>query len=418
MRKGILLGMIGVMSLLVLATVSDKAEAIPAFARKYKTTCVTCHAPFPRLTALGEAFRLNGYKLPEGDELYVKDQPLSMGVEAYKKVFPQAVWPSDIPGMPPISFQVVNDLSAFLGGSKASNTKFELPLEMELFAAGAFGDSISFFSELEFEGDEFAFVGWLMAEDLLKNSLGENHLNFRVGTVGMNEIGLPNARNGNRFTREKYLYMGKLALDEGPGLEVNGFGRSWRYAVGVVEGDGATNEKDYYGTMAFKIGGLGFDGSGGTTSEGGLATAPSGYWRDDSILFGGFAYKGKDGASDKKNDRFGVDVRLNYKDLSLTGGFARGDNDGTNEKQDHWFGEAIYFAYPWLQPFVRYEILSSDLANKDQARIVVGSAILARANVKVTVEGRVYTKNDPAVAMANGSKNDDDRILARLQFAF
>ena len=418
MRKGILLGMIGVMSLLVLATVSDKAEAIPAFARKYKTTCVTCHAPFPRLTALGEAFRLNGYKLPEGDELYVKDQPLSMGVEAYKKVFPQAVWPSDIPGMPPISFQVVNDLSAFLGGSKASNTKFELPLEMELFAAGAFGDSISFFSELEFEGDEFAFAGWLMAEDLLKNSLGENHLNFRVGTVGMNEIGLPNARNGNRFTREKYLYMGKLQLDEGPGLEVNGFGRSWRYAVGVVEGDGATNEKDYYGTMAFKIGGLGFDGSGGTTAEGGLATAPSGYWRDDSILFGGFAYKGKDGASDKKNDRYGVDVRLNYKDLSLTGGFARGDNDGTNEKQDHWFGEAIYFAYPWLQPFVRYEILSSDLANKDQARIVLGSAILARANVKVTVEGRVYTKNDPAVAMANGSKNDDDRILARLQFAF
>jgi hypothetical protein len=36
----------------------------------------------------------------------------------------------------------------------------------------------------------------------------------------------------------------------------------------------------------------------------------------------------------------------------------------------------------------------------------------------VTVEGRVYTTNDPAVAAAGGSKNDDDRILARLQFAF
>ena len=25
------------------------AEAIPAFARKYKVSCTTCHAPFPRL---------------------------------------------------------------------------------------------------------------------------------------------------------------------------------------------------------------------------------------------------------------------------------------------------------------------------------------------------------------------------------
>jgi hypothetical protein len=289
---------------------------------------------------------------------------------------------------------------------------------MELFAAGAFGDSMSFFTELEFEGEEFAFAGWLMWEDILKKSLGENHLNFKVGTVGMNEIGLPDARNGNRFTREKYLYLGKLALDEGPGLEVNGFGKHWRYAVGVAEGDGATNEKDFYGTMAFKIGGLGFDGSGGTTAEGGLATAPSGYWRDDSILFGGFAFKGRDGASDKKNDRYGVDVRLNYKDLSLIGGFARGDNDGANEIQDHWFGEAIYFAYPWLQPFARYEVLSSSLADQDQARIIAGASILARANVRVTVEGRVYTTNDPAEAKAGGSRNDDDRILARLQFAF
>lgn len=417
MKKGILWGIIGVISLLVLGAFSEKAEAIPAFARKYKTTCVTCHAPFPRLTALGEAFRLNGYKLPGGDELYVKDQPLSMGAEAYKKVFPEALWPSDIPGMPPISLQVVNDLNAYLGHKKP-NTKLELPLEMEIFAAGAFGANMSFFTELEFEGDEFVIAGWLMWEDILKKSLGENHLNFRIGTVGMNEIGLPNARNGTRISKEKYMYMQKLGLEEGPGLELNGFGKSWRYAVGLVEGDGVTSEKDYYGTMAFKIGGLGFDGSGGTTAEGGLATAPSGYWRDDSILFGGFAFKGKDGASDKKNDRYGVDVRLNYKDLTLTGGFARGDNDTAVEKQDIWFGELIYFAYPWLQPFVLYEHLSSDKADKDQARIITGAAILARANVRVTVEGRFYTKNDPAVAKAGGSKNDDDRIVARLQYAF
>ena len=66
MKKGVWLVVIGVMGTLVLATLSRDAEAIPAFARKYKTACITCHATFPRLTALGEAFRLNGYKMPGG----------------------------------------------------------------------------------------------------------------------------------------------------------------------------------------------------------------------------------------------------------------------------------------------------------------------------------------------------------------
>src|SRR5512135_263725 len=77
------------------------AAAIPAFARKYKTACMTCHTVWPKLSAVGESFRLLGYRLPETDELYVKDQPVSMGAEQYKKLFPNSIWPSDIPGMPP-----------------------------------------------------------------------------------------------------------------------------------------------------------------------------------------------------------------------------------------------------------------------------------------------------------------------------
>jgi hypothetical protein len=100
-----------ILSVLVLVFFSGNANAIPAFARKYKTSCVLCHAPFPRLTAMGEAFRLNGYKLPEADEIYVKEQPVSMGAEAYKKVFPEAIWPSTIPGMPPLSIRAVGDVN-------------------------------------------------------------------------------------------------------------------------------------------------------------------------------------------------------------------------------------------------------------------------------------------------------------------
>jgi len=79
----------------VLVVFSKNSPAIPAFARNYKTSCVLCHAEFPRLTAMGQAFKNLGYRMPEADEMYVKDEPVSLGAEPYKKMFPDSVWPSD-----------------------------------------------------------------------------------------------------------------------------------------------------------------------------------------------------------------------------------------------------------------------------------------------------------------------------------
>lgn len=436
MRKGMLFGTIGIVFLLVLAAIPDRADAVPAFARKYKTACITCHATFPRLTALGEAIRLNGYKMPGGDELYVKDQPVSMGAEAYKQVFPDAVWPSDIPGMPPISLRLVTDYDFDVGGSKNSRSEFKLE-EAELIAAGSFGENMSFFLEIEYEEPELEidfvnqeveefesgteFSGWLLWEDLFKRSVGENHLNLRFGSIGMQDLALPNTRDHNRITVQHYLYADELHLrahgSSSVGIEANGFGKHWRYNAGVLNGDGATSKKNYYAAASLKFGGLGYDGSGGTTVEGGLSTTPSGYWRDDSILVGAFYYKTYSGAQDLQFDRIGADARLNYKDLSVALGFITGDNDAMNEKKDIWFAEAEYFVLPWLQPYLRYENLSSDLSNGDKSRLVVGAACLARANVKFNVEGRFYTKNDPIEA-ATGDKNDEDRVVVRLDYAF
>ena len=50
--------------LLTVALMPVDANAIPAFARKYRTTCATCHAPFPRLTPFGETFAGNGFVMP------------------------------------------------------------------------------------------------------------------------------------------------------------------------------------------------------------------------------------------------------------------------------------------------------------------------------------------------------------------
>ncbi|TAK07920.1 hypothetical protein EPO44_03305, partial [bacterium] len=88
---------------------AQEASAIPPFARKYKTSCLTCHTMEPKLNAFGEAFRLNGYQIPEGDEPFIKDEPLVTAAPAWKEAWPQANWPGWIPGSPPIALRVMLD---------------------------------------------------------------------------------------------------------------------------------------------------------------------------------------------------------------------------------------------------------------------------------------------------------------------
>ncbi len=55
-------------AVLSLITVAPRtASAIPAFARKYRVSCMQCHAPVPRLNAFGEAFAANGYEFAVGE---------------------------------------------------------------------------------------------------------------------------------------------------------------------------------------------------------------------------------------------------------------------------------------------------------------------------------------------------------------
>jgi hypothetical protein len=46
----------------------EKADAIPAFARRYKISCSTCHAPIPKLKPYGDEFAGNGFIIPEEEK--------------------------------------------------------------------------------------------------------------------------------------------------------------------------------------------------------------------------------------------------------------------------------------------------------------------------------------------------------------
>ncbi|MCC7542312.1 MAG: hypothetical protein IT379_39200 [Deltaproteobacteria bacterium] len=57
------------LSVAITLLIDSRAQAIPAFARRYRTSCRTCHAwSFPYLNASGTRFRQNGYQLPDGAE--------------------------------------------------------------------------------------------------------------------------------------------------------------------------------------------------------------------------------------------------------------------------------------------------------------------------------------------------------------
>ena len=82
--------------------VSTRVNAVPAFSRKYQTSCQTCHSIFPKLNPFGTAFRLNGYHLPGETEEQVKQKPVSLGADAYERIWPKMVYPSTLPGNAPL----------------------------------------------------------------------------------------------------------------------------------------------------------------------------------------------------------------------------------------------------------------------------------------------------------------------------
>lgn len=193
----------------------SKSYAIPAFARQYQTSCMTCHVNFPKLNDFGKAFKDAGFKFPADDETNLKIPPVLLGSEGQKEAFPQAVWPGQIPGLPPIGLRMNNFLQ-FTGNNRnrfnalaapgttpqvIPGNDFETGL-FSIFTAGNFGDGIAFWvdDDISVSGDNAAgalgdaYVKFVNVSRLMK--LPKDSLSFRVGQF---ELDLPvsQARNIN-----------------------------------------------------------------------------------------------------------------------------------------------------------------------------------------------------------------------------
>ncbi|HET9676085.1 MAG TPA: hypothetical protein VFP21_01110 [Solirubrobacterales bacterium] len=422
------------------------AGAVPIFSRKYQTSCQTCHAIFPKLNPFGQAFRLNGYRMPAEaeDEDVVKEKPVSLGADAYKRIWPDAVYPGTIPGHVPIA---VNMKFADVYGSSHDDTghtivhnDFQFPQEVNLFTAGTLGDIFSYFGELTYaeRPDGGSDVEIEHAQFHVNSPFGPPHLiNFKLGKFSpdladgfqemwiMTDNGIdalfafdPIGQNGGTGFADP---ANGVALPAGvKGIEMYGVANHRLfYTLGVVNGisPGVTTGKDaragkdFYARVDYKFGGLGLDGDPAG------AVIPPENWRETSLRLGLLGYRG-DGSKapfeitdadgnplqieDRTFTRAGVFASLYCRDLNVFGVYVRGTDklrllDDTtlatlgdfSRDYSSWFVEADYVIKPPFQVSLRYESLRpGDPQAQTQQFVNANFSYLVRANVKTMLEYR------------------------------
>jgi hypothetical protein len=426
---------------LLLVLYTPSANAIPAFARKYQTSCQTCHIGFPKLNAFGEAFRLNGYRMPKESEDQIKMKPVSLGSDAYKRMWPRAIYPSDLPGQVPLALNVkmasVYASSIDDTGRTLIKNDFQFPQEANLFAGGTLGEHMSFLSEItwsenadgsantELERLHIQFGSFLGPEHLINLKIGKFAPDF---ADGFHEMWL-STNNGidTLFSFNPIgLHGGAALADSGggvslpsnvKGVELYGVGaHRFFYTVGAANGLGVANgnsgrgsaSKDVYARVDYKFGGMALDGD--TTG----VKLPPENWRERSFRVGVLGYHGSgkgtdfpftDDAGNAVNiqdttfTRGGVYASWFFNDLNVFGVALAGrdhlntfDDAGTLENSASyryrtWFVQADYVIVPPLQASLRYENVNPADRSAGSIRALNASlSYFIYVNVKAMVE--------------------------------
>jgi hypothetical protein len=249
------------LAVLVALSLLPSAMAIPAFSRRYGTSCTTCHSDFPKLNDFGKAFKDAGFKFPKDDESFLKQPPTLLGAPAQAELWPHTVYPGSIPGTLPVGlryntyYQQVSAnrnnfnqvLPAGTIGSFIPKSDFQ-PGYFSIFTAGSMGTGISWWVD-----DDISVAGanangalgdaYLKFNDLshfLK--LPKDSLNLRAGQF---ELDLPfsQARTWN-------LSGWDIFSEQNVGIQ-NGLGPAQNVSNGSAMED-AANGVEFSGGHAYQ----------------------------------------------------------------------------------------------------------------------------------------------------------------------
>jgi len=418
------------------ALLSREASALPAFARKYETTCQTCHLVYPKLTPFGEAFRRNGYRFPsKGDEVMTKREPVALGTEAQADLWPDAVYPGTIPQEFPLSAtaQLTAKLgtafeahggeaeadghghAAAAGGSEDMKLDFgQLGASARLVSGATFGEVSSFLMAIAFgehapvEVERLALSFYPLSPQHLQIKAGRfepdlHGISIHRGVLG-HQLRFTSARPLNSgFAVEPYIHAIQLS-----GMLAGRVGWTAGVAQNMAPVEGL--EKDVYLRAEGKLGGMRLDGID--------SVAESKAWREKSISYGVSGYRGRSlvtGASGATHaDRFlrvGADVHAVWNDLMLDLAAARQWHEAPGEVADGSrvltlaYAELTYVTLPWLFPTLRYE------GSFTTGRVVDGKSVretgwLGLAGVNCLLRPNLVLRTDTGVGADPGGHTE------------
>jgi hypothetical protein len=166
------------------------ADAIPAFARRYKISCSTCHAPFPKLKHYGNEFAGNGFYIPEEEK-----------ERDYVTAGDDLLW---LPRNFPLAVRF--DAYGVYDEGTAADTDFQIPWGMKILSGGSVYRSIGYYFYFyltergEVSGIEDAYVHF--------NDIGGVPFDIMVGQFQTSD---PLMKRELRLTYEDYMIY-KLAV--------------------------------------------------------------------------------------------------------------------------------------------------------------------------------------------------------------
>ena len=385
---------------------SQDSSAVPAFARKYQTSCYTCHSGFPNRNAFGEAFKNNGYRWPGGEEEdHAKQEQTKMGGEGWKKIFPESPWPTDIPGFAPFSLYVTGPLVNYADQVKTSTGK--VTTQQTFYQGGPIDARILFGGTI---GENIGVVGAF--EGFAANSVRTNLRATWSFAPGIN-VGFGNGFSAWTGAASPISVYTSVFPTSGTSTELNyvtGKEGGFNLIAGIASATTATatiptidsNKIDdtRYVRAKYKLFGAGLlSGAGGVYGNEYVGL-------DNSLAIGaGFVSAGNGVlASNYKGETFvyGADIAGNYGNFTAGVAYTK-DSD---LKLNNYAVDAGYYVYPWLLTRVRYANLG--VAGVDQNNPTVTPSVTAwlRANVSLAASYKLFTKSElPTSTTGENNKN-------------
>ena len=123
-----------------------KAAAVPSYARQTGFACKSCHLTPPELTALGRAFKLNGYTMPGAATVTSKQTGKQSGLMILETL--------------PLSVMFDASFSSTQSPQPGTqNGSFQVPQDASLFLAGAWSQHVGSFVQVTYDsqGDHFSW---------------------------------------------------------------------------------------------------------------------------------------------------------------------------------------------------------------------------------------------------------------------